>query len=231
VCVSPTILLEICSCKLRSHHSSVFLHLLPPVSLGPLSFVLEALCSRWAFLVSIFYLFFGGTGVSTQGFMHTTSWAKPSVHFALVILEMRVSQTLYSGWPWTMSLSTSASQVAMITSMNHQHPPWFPYFIWFLFSAAFPHSLTCQGSPVTFRCSLSHLTYFLPSFCFLNNLKLSHSFVYSFVVYHPLFECKHCEKKNLICITVDPQYHKGVWHFKNICSKVIHDLIILLLNF
>jgi hypothetical protein len=38
-----------------------------------------------------FKLFFGGTGIWTYGFtlaqQHSTAWATPPVHFALVILE------------------------------------------------------------------------------------------------------------------------------------------------
>jgi hypothetical protein len=34
-------------------------------------------------------------------------------------LEIRVSQTIYLGWPQTMIFSISVSQVARITDMNH----------------------------------------------------------------------------------------------------------------
>jgi hypothetical protein len=63
------------------------------------------------------------TGVWTQGFLFTKqcfiSWATPSVHFALVIL---VSWPACPGWPQTVILPISASQVARITGLNHQHP-------------------------------------------------------------------------------------------------------------
>jgi hypothetical protein len=41
----------------------------------------------------------------------TTTWDTPPVHFALVILEMGVSQTICPGWPQTLILQISASQV------------------------------------------------------------------------------------------------------------------------
>jgi hypothetical protein len=74
---------------------------------------------------SIFYLliYFGGTGTWTQNFALGcyTTWAIPSVHFALVSFwEMRVSQTICLGWPWTAILPISASQIARITGVSHQ---------------------------------------------------------------------------------------------------------------
>jgi hypothetical protein len=45
---------------------------------------------------------------------HFTTWAIPLVHFALVILEMGVSQTII--------LPISASQVAKIIGVSHWHP-------------------------------------------------------------------------------------------------------------
>jgi hypothetical protein len=50
------------------------------------------------------------------------SRATPPVHFVLVILEMKVSQTLCPGWPQTSILPISASQVARITGTSHQCP-------------------------------------------------------------------------------------------------------------
>jgi hypothetical protein len=49
----------------------------------------------------------------------STAWATPPGHFALVILEMGVSQTVCLGWSWTMILLISVSIVARITGLNH----------------------------------------------------------------------------------------------------------------
>jgi hypothetical protein len=43
----------------------------------------------------------------------------PPVHFALVTLEMGLSQSITPGYPWTVILPISASQVARITGVNH----------------------------------------------------------------------------------------------------------------
>jgi hypothetical protein len=53
---------------------------------------------------------------------YSTTWATTPVHFALVILEMGVSQTISLGWSQTMILLISASQVATITGVSHWHP-------------------------------------------------------------------------------------------------------------
>jgi hypothetical protein len=45
----------------------------------------------------------------------------PPVHFAMVILEMRVLRTVCPGWPQTQS-SWSQPPVARITGVSHQHP-------------------------------------------------------------------------------------------------------------
>jgi hypothetical protein len=44
------------------------------------------------------------------------------VHFALVILEMEVSQTSFPGWPQTTIPLISASHIPRITAMSHQYP-------------------------------------------------------------------------------------------------------------
>jgi hypothetical protein len=49
----------------------------------------------------------------------STTWAMPPVHFVLVILEMGVSQTICSGWPQTLILLISVSQVASVIGMSH----------------------------------------------------------------------------------------------------------------
>jgi hypothetical protein len=54
-------------------------------------------------------LFFWGVGWSLNSVLHSyksrwsTTWAMPPVHFALVILEMWVLQTIFPGWPQTQS--------------------------------------------------------------------------------------------------------------------------------
>jgi hypothetical protein len=64
-------------------------------------------------VVSLFFFFFGETGIWTLGFVLTKqvlyhlSHASP-VHFAWVILEMGVLQTICPGWPWTAVFPTSA---------------------------------------------------------------------------------------------------------------------------
>jgi hypothetical protein len=54
--------------------------------------------------------------------MYSNAWATTPVHFDLVILEIGVSQTIYLGWPWTVILPISASQVARTAGMSHGHP-------------------------------------------------------------------------------------------------------------
>jgi hypothetical protein len=54
----------------------------------------------------------------------STAWATPPVHFALVILEMGVPWTICPGWPWTVILPISTSQVARITGVSHCHSVW-----------------------------------------------------------------------------------------------------------
>jgi hypothetical protein len=51
---------------------------------------------------------------------HFKTWATFPVHFAPVILKMGISWTICPGWPWTMILLISASQVVRITSVSHQ---------------------------------------------------------------------------------------------------------------
>jgi hypothetical protein len=48
------------------------------------------------------------------------TWATPPVHFALVILEMRVLWTICLGWPQTVIFLNTASQVARISAMSSQ---------------------------------------------------------------------------------------------------------------
>jgi hypothetical protein len=43
----------------------------------------------------------------------STAWATTPVHFALVILEKGVSQTICLGWPQILTLPISVSQVGL----------------------------------------------------------------------------------------------------------------------
>jgi hypothetical protein len=68
---------------------------------------------------------FDRTGVWTQAFSLTKevlTWATPAVHFVLIILQMQVSWTICPGWPQTVILQISVSQVARIIGMSHQPP-------------------------------------------------------------------------------------------------------------
>jgi hypothetical protein len=47
------------------------------------------------------------------------TWATPPVYFALIILEIGISQTISPGCPQTTILPFSAFQVARIIGMNH----------------------------------------------------------------------------------------------------------------
>jgi hypothetical protein len=62
-----------------------------------------------------------------------TAWATPSVHFALVILEMEgVSRTICWGWSRTLIFQISASQVARISSQAWAAGTW-PFCFYFVF--------------------------------------------------------------------------------------------------
>jgi hypothetical protein len=52
---------------------------------------------------------------------HSTTLATSLVHFAMLILETVSTQTICLGWPQTLILPISASQVARITGMSYQH--------------------------------------------------------------------------------------------------------------
>jgi hypothetical protein len=85
----------------------------------------------WIFYPFLFsFLFFlGRTRVWTQGFAHAKQvfylFSTLPIHFALVALEMGVSQTICPSWPQTSIPPISASHVARITSMRHQTPAGF----------------------------------------------------------------------------------------------------------
>jgi hypothetical protein len=55
---------------------------------------------------------------------HSTAWATLPIHFALVILEMGVYQNYLLGWPWTMILQVSPSQVIKIIGVSYQRSVW-----------------------------------------------------------------------------------------------------------
>jgi hypothetical protein len=52
---------------------------------------------------------------------HSTAWATPPVHFALVILKMGSCELFPPGWPQITILLISASQVAKIAGRSHWH--------------------------------------------------------------------------------------------------------------
>jgi hypothetical protein len=63
-----------------------------------------------------------------QGFVHVLAkqalhcWATVPVHFFCSgYFRDGVSQVICPGWPWTMILQTSASQIARITGVSHKH--------------------------------------------------------------------------------------------------------------
>jgi hypothetical protein len=70
-----------------------------------------------------------------------TAWATPSVHFALVILEMEgVSRTICWGWSRTLIFQISASQVARISSQAWAAGTW-PFCFYFVFETGSPPGL------------------------------------------------------------------------------------------
>jgi hypothetical protein len=74
-----------------------------------------------------FFLFFGWTGVWTQGFvlakqvLYSLSYA--SSPFCSGCFEDGILRTICLGWPQTLILPMSASQIVKITGMSHKHPP------------------------------------------------------------------------------------------------------------
>jgi hypothetical protein len=83
----------------------------------------SSVASVWGYAFGFF--FFGATGVWTQDFMlakkvlyllrHTSS------PFCSGYFGDGVLRNICLGWPWTISLLTSASQVTRITGLSHQH--------------------------------------------------------------------------------------------------------------
>jgi hypothetical protein len=82
--------------------------------------------SNWDLLTNFFWRLFFLVGLEFElralqlQSRYSTTYTTPPVHFALVILEMGVSGTIYLGWPQTSILPISASQVASITGMSHR---------------------------------------------------------------------------------------------------------------
>jgi hypothetical protein len=76
--------------------------------------------------VNFFSFHFSGGGMGLgfelrDSHLHSrcsTTWTTLPVQFSLTILEMGVSQTMGTGWPWTAILLISASQVARITGVT-----------------------------------------------------------------------------------------------------------------
>jgi hypothetical protein len=68
--------------------------------------------------------FFGHTGVWIHGFMFAKQalyhLSHISSRFCYGIFGDGVPQTIFPGWPWTLILPISASQIAWITRMSHQ---------------------------------------------------------------------------------------------------------------
>jgi hypothetical protein len=91
-----------------------------------INFTLTPKVSAYAVFLFI-CLFFRWLGFELRGCSITL--AIPPVHFAPHILEMEVSQTIFPGWPQTLILLISASQVAKDYRYN-QRP---------LFQTAFRH--------------------------------------------------------------------------------------------
>jgi hypothetical protein len=83
--------------------------------------------NTWVMHCAAFFFFFGGTGVWTQGLIFTRQALLPLEHSASHFWGMRFfemgSWELFAwGWFQTKILLISASQVARITGMSHQHP-------------------------------------------------------------------------------------------------------------
>jgi hypothetical protein len=72
------------------------------------------------------FFFFCGTGVWTQGFHTSKAGTLPLkctlIHFALAVMELGgVSWTISLGWPRAVILPFSASHIAGLTGVSHQH--------------------------------------------------------------------------------------------------------------
>jgi hypothetical protein len=91
----------------------------------------------------------------------------PPVHFALVTLEMVVSQTLCLDWPQTAILPISTSQVARITGMIHQHPATL-YFLSLIlyYTPTYKKSSLQNSMPCYAGSSLTQLVFTVSPECF-----------------------------------------------------------------
>jgi hypothetical protein len=71
------------------------------------------------------FKFFGGNWALCLQNRHSTTWATPPVHFALLSFGDGVLQTLCTGWSPTVILLISASQVARMTGVSHWCPAFY----------------------------------------------------------------------------------------------------------
>jgi hypothetical protein len=83
-------------------------------------------CLKPTFLSFLFFFFSGGIRVWTQGLKLARqvlyNLSHTSSPFCVGYFQDRVSQTIYLGWPGMEILLMSASLVASITDISHQHP-------------------------------------------------------------------------------------------------------------
>jgi hypothetical protein len=75
-----------------------------------------------------------------------TPWATPLP--ALFFFRHRVPQTIFPGWLWTVILLISASWIARITGVSHQHPAHYLHFIdeKLRFGCCYLFKITASGS-------------------------------------------------------------------------------------
>jgi hypothetical protein len=100
----------------------------------------ERRCSL-ALWVFCFVFFFGSAGIWTQGFELT----KLGPHHQSILLWLfwrRGLENYCLGWPWTMMLSMSTSQVDRITGLHHQCLPLFCVFSFYSVAATYSSTLS-----------------------------------------------------------------------------------------
>jgi hypothetical protein len=83
-------------------------------------------CHLRCLICFVLFWFLVGLGLELEASplqsRHTTAWTMPPVHFALVILEMGVLQTICFGWPSVVILLISVSQLVRIIGTSPRHP-------------------------------------------------------------------------------------------------------------